>query len=112
MSDIYEAGAPVGVLADIFPAKVTPLPPGVPATLKLRAIITERALTVAWTTGRDAAGPVIERVDIESAYVNANYLGGTVDIYAVGKGTGCACGAGGLKSWSPFPNNPIVAART
>lgn len=108
---IYQPGQRAAVYADIYPATITPLPAGVPAnsSIKLRAIITERALTIGWSVGTK-----VERVDIEmdteeiAPYVS--YHGGVVGGYNVQRRGGCpSCGARVIKSWNPFPGVFLVS---
>lgn len=109
---VYDPGENVEVFADIFPAQISPLPPGVPSGTKLRVIIAVESLTVAWSGGRGAAGPIVHRWDerlTPEETAAANFKGGQVGNYTVSRGAGCACGAAGLKNWNPFEGNTIVA---
>lgn len=108
---IYEPGQVVKIYADIYPATITPLPPGVPnnSSFKFRILITERAVTIAWSTGSG-----ISRVDIEmdqeeiAPYVS--YRGGVIAGYSIGERGGCpSCGARAIRGWSPFPGVNLVS---
>lgn len=108
---LFESGAEAEIVADIFPARITPRPAMLPGGVaKFRAVVTDQFLTVAWPGGYQNGVPTIYRIDlplIDSAQ-NASFRGGEVTttdaIYTVERGNGCSCGAAGLKNWHPFPN--------
>ena len=94
---IYEPGDSVLLRCDLFPARISPLPPGVPEGQKLRVVVTERALTVLSALGR---------VDIEftpEETAGVNYTGGVVGNYEIARAGGCGCGAKALSSINPWP---------
>lgn len=103
MEPIYTKGETVLLHADIFPGFVRPLPPGVPGDgVRKRVLVTERALSVAWSvSGR------VQRVDIPMSAedtAQATLRGGAVGPYAVGQDRGCSgCGAGAIKSYKFWP---------
>lgn len=100
---IYTQGDVVLLHTDLFPGFVRPLPPGVPGDgIRKRVLVTERALSVAWSvSGR------VSRVDIPMAKEEtsrATLRGGAVGPYTVGRDNGCSsCGAGAIKSYKFFP---------
>lgn len=93
--------------AEIYPAKISPLPPGVPPGMKYKVIVTDQYLTVAWLAG------TIQRVDIalETGSVGPEFTwaGGDVKVgdatYTVGLNGQCGtCGGGRmLLGWDPWP---------
>jgi len=104
---VFDPGDQTQVLADIFPASVRPMPAGVPAGMKIRAIVTRDSLTVAWLAGRQGLEPIIGRVDVllsPEQVAGVTHLGGQAGEYFVERGPGCSCGAAGLKNWHPFPD--------
>lgn len=108
---VYEPGENVQVIADVFPAQITPLPDGVPTGVKLRAVIAAESLTIAWSGGRGPNGPIVHRWDERMTAEQteaATYRGGQVGDYTVSRAQGCACGSNGLKNWNPFEGNNIV----
>lgn len=105
MSNPYEPGETVTLVADIFPAAVTPLPPEIPKGVKLRAIISGKALTLAWQVGKQ-----IHRYDKAITFddlTGVSYRGGQVGPEDTGhyvvQGNGCNCGARDVKNWDPYP---------
>mgnify|MGYP001141198503 CR=1 FL=1 len=90
---------------DLYPAKITPLPEGVPEGVKLRVVITDQYLTVAWIYGSGE----IQRVDIEledgDVGPEVTYAGGTVKGYTVSRHGACSTCGGGRRmlGWNPFP---------
>ena len=100
----------VTVLADIFPAEIRPLPPGVPGIVRLRAIVSAGMLTIAWSAGRNGLEPIIGRADIpyDNAHIESGNRGGTAGPYTVRRARGCACGAAGLQNWNPFPGKTVI----
>lgn len=100
---IYTRGDTVLLHTDIFPGFVRPTPPGVPETgVRKRVVVTERALSVAWSV----AGRV-QRVDIPltpEETSRATLRGGPAGPYEVGRDNGCSgCGSGAIKSYKFFP---------
>lgn len=101
---IYQPGDATALYADILPARIEPLPPGVPSNAKLRIIVTSKALTIGWQSGRD-----IERVDIPLTEEptggdgGIQFRGGTVAGYTITKSGSCACGATRLQGWRAWP---------
>lgn len=95
---------------DLYPARITPLPPGVPEGTKLRVVITDKYLTVGWIWG---AGD-IKRVDIPldpgDVPEDVTYSGGTVRGYTVTRNGVCStCGGGRrMTGWDPFPDASYV----
>ena len=101
---------------DLYPAKITPLPPGVPPGVKLRVLITDQYLTVGWLAGQ------IQRVDIplEPGAVGpeVTYEGGTITAvmngvstdYTVARNPACSICGGGTRmtGWDPFPDASYV----
>ena len=103
MEAIYTKGDVVELHADIYPAFINPLPPGVPASgVRKRIVVTERCLTVAWSVGG-----YVQRVDIPMTTeqtANATLRGGSVGPYAFGQDRGCSsCGSGAIKSYKFWP---------
>lgn len=108
---IYSPGERVAVVADLAPASVVPWPDGVPRGRRLRAIITERSLTFAWSAGTDGREPIIARVDIPVDTPTAvTYQGGQLGGYTVRRAASCSCGMSGVKNFHPFPDTVIVQA--
>ena len=104
---LYAPGDVTTVLVDLFPAAVTPRPEGVPATGKLRAVVTTNALTLCWLAGRDGNEVIVGRADFpleDADTAGLTHQGGTVGPWEVVRGAGCSCGAAGLKNWQPFPD--------
>lgn len=92
---------------EIYPAKISPLPPGVPPGMKYKVIITDKWLTVAWLAG------TIQRVDIalepgavgpEVTFAGGDVQAGTVT-YAVERNPACGLCGGGTRmlGWDPWP---------
>jgi len=109
---IYQQGERVKVYADIYPAMISPLPPGVPSnsSYKFRIIVTERAITIGWAAGSQG----IERFDMEldpsEIAPYASYRGGVFSGYSVQQRGGCpSCGARMIRSWNPFPGAVLVS---
>lgn len=92
---------------DLYPAKITPLPEGVPQGVKLRVVITDQYLTVGWLAGD------IQRVDIElpegTVGPDVTYVGGDITVggitYTVTQHGACSTCGGGRRmlGWNPFP---------
>lgn len=105
---IYEAGDSAILYADVVPAHIEPHPEGVPGHVKLRAVVTDKALTVLWL----APAGAVERLDIPLAEgaisENMTYRGGTVAGYNISKNGGCACGQSRLLGYKPWPGVTIV----
>lgn len=105
---MYEPGESVIRYCDIFPATVAPWEAPLPVqrngeaqSVMLRAIVTERYLTVGYQFGQ-----TIYRVDIDIDPADAagvSYLGGQVGKWTVGRRGGCRCNANKLAGWDPFP---------
>jgi hypothetical protein len=111
---IYAPGSTVEVLADIFPARIVPLPPGAPAGVKLRAVVTERALSIAWQIGTAGSVSVLD-IPLEPEQVSTvTFRGGQVGSYLLLKGKGCSCRGASPKvqRWRPFPLVTLKARRT
>ena len=110
---VYAPGETVRIYTDLHPAAVSPRPAGVPNGVKLRAVVTERALTLLWQTGSGPSGPSISRMDIPMTDEQtrfASYLGGNVGEYNVVRGSGCSCGGRAVRGYSPFPGVNLVQA--
>ena len=109
---IYETNQPIPLHADIFPATIRPIPDGVPVdasgipVVKVRAVITERALTVAWEWVGSVQSLDIPMTPEQTA--KAHFRGGTVGPYEVSMAAGCGCGAARLKNWRPFPGHSFT----
>lgn len=105
---MYEPGESVIRYADIFPATVTPWKAPLPVrqdgeaqSVMLRAIVTERLLTIGWQSGQN-----IYRVDLEmmpEQTAGTSLQGGQVGEWMVGRRGGCRCNARLLSGWDPFP---------
>lgn len=100
---IYTRGDVVELHADIFPAFIHPLPPGVPGNgIRKRILVTERCLTIGW-----AVGGYVQRVDIpmtKEQTQSATLRGGTVGEYEFGQDRGCgSCGSGLIKNYKFWP---------
>jgi hypothetical protein len=98
---IYEPGEQVELYADIFPSSVTPRPEGWPLGAKVRTIISERCLTMAWQ-----AGDQVYRIDLpmtEEETSLATFRGGPVGEYEVARAGGCRCGSKLVLAWEAFP---------
>jgi hypothetical protein len=110
---IYEPGERVEAIADIFPAKLVPLPPGVPSGVKIRAVVTERCLSIAWQIGR--TGPLsTKEFGMEPAQTaGTTWRGGWVGPYELIRGKGCACrgSSPAVSNWRPFPDQNLVTRR-
>lgn len=102
---LYEPGETAVLIADIFPASISPYPPELPhrhdgtpqGGLMFRILITERGLVVAWQ-----AGGQIQRVDLpmsEADIETATYQGGLAGPYGIKQAGGCRCKAKMLQSW-------------
>lgn len=105
------------LIADMFPAAVTPRPPEVPVQAKLRVVLAEDRMVIAWLAGRDANNqPIVASHTIAldpSMTASATHLGGQVGDYTLTRGSGCSCGSAGLKNWQPFGDEPYsVVSRT
>jgi hypothetical protein len=110
---LYEPGETVVLIADIFPATITPYPddflPANSSALVFRVLITERGLVVGYQFGGE-----VHKVDIpltEEETANATYRGGQVGPYEVTANGVCRCKARMLSSWDSsqiFPASPIV----
>lgn len=106
INPLYASGEVAALHADLFPAAISPMPEGIPKGVKLRAIITERGLTLAWQNGSGPRGPIIHRMDIPMTLAEtagASFRGGVVGTYNVVQGGGCNCGARAVRNWAPFP---------
>jgi hypothetical protein len=104
---------------DIFPATVAPWAAPLPITrageaqsLMLRAVVTERLLTIGWQFGQN-----IGRLDIDIEPDQAFRIGlegGQIDTperhWIVGRRGGCRCNANLLAGWEPFPGVNLVGA--
>ena len=108
---IYQPGERVKIYADIYPALISPLPPGVPdgSSFKFRIIVTERAITVGWSFAGQIGRVDIE-VPAEEVARNMTYRGGSAGGYTVMERSGCpTCGARHIRSWHPFPDLTLVS---
>lgn len=104
----------VKVVADIFPASITPRPAEVPGNAKIRVVLAETEIVIAWLAGRVNGVVVIgqHRIPVTAEdTAGATYRGGTVGEYEIGKGVGCSCGAAALKNWNPYEGATIVARK-
>jgi hypothetical protein len=104
---IYTQGEQVPLHTDLFPAQISPRPPGVPSGVKLRAVVTARALTVMWPAAQGGVG----RLDIPMTpeqTAGATYMGGSVGAYQLSRAGGCGCGARAVRSVQPFPGVAYV----
>ena len=99
---IYAPGDSVLLRCDLFPARISPLPAGVPEGQKIRVVVTERALTVLSSVGRVD----IEMTPEETAGVT--YIGGMAGAYQVSRAGGCGCGAKALSGINPWPGVTYV----
>jgi len=106
---LLEAGSTAEIVADMFPARISPKPAALPNVTKMRVVITDQTLTIAWPGGFQNGIPVVHRYDVRiNDADNASFRGGEVvtvegDTFVIERGNGCACGAAGLKTWHPFP---------
>lgn len=106
---MYEPGEIVKRYCSIFPATVAPWQAPLPVrpedqgnqALMLRAIVTERYLTVGWQVGQNVYRVDID-IDPEQAAAVTN-IGGQVGEWTVGRRSGCRCNANLLSGWDPFP---------
>lgn len=109
---IYQPGQAVKLYADIYPAFINPLPPNVPgnSSYKFRILITERAVTIAWSTGSHGIQSVDLEFEPEEILNNVSYRGGLIGGYAIGERSGCpSCGARTIRGWKPFPGVTLVS---
>lgn len=92
---------------DIMNATITPLPPGVPGGVRLRAVGTDQGLTVMWLTGGQGAYGRVDLPLTEEDMAGANFEGGQVGPYTVTRNPNAGCGTchGGsaLMQIPPFP---------
>lgn len=116
---MYSPGETVIRYCDIFPATVAPWAEPLPITrsgeaqsLMLRAIVTERLLTVGWQAGQN-----VYRLDIDidpDQAASVGLQGGQIDTvdrhWIVGRRGGCRCNANLLAGWDPFPGVNLVPA--
>lgn len=90
----------VTLIADLFPAQISPRPQWLPRT-KIRAIITDRAVIFAWaSSGGTGVSSSMMRYDADRA--QPNFRGGVFHGISVTRGPGCACGSRGVRGWIPF----------
>ena len=113
MAEIYEPGERVEVLADIYPAKLIPLPKGVPSGVKVRAVVTELHLSLAWQVGVKGKLSTLEIPMSLGQTAAVTWRGGQVGPYELVRGKGCACRGSSSKvqSWDPFPDQVLVMRR-
>lgn len=116
---MYAPGETVIRYCTIFPATVAPWAPPLPITqsgeaqsLMLRAIVTERLLTIGWQSGQN-----VFRLDIDIDPLQAARIGlegGQIDTperhWIVGRRGGCRCNANLLAGWDPFPGVNLIPA--
>jgi len=99
---IYQPGEVVPVYADIYPCAIDPVPAGVPRGVKLRAVCTERCLTLMWQLGSTGVG----RLDLPmtpAQTISINHLGGNAGGFHFARGGGCNCGGKAIRGVSPWP---------
>lgn len=95
---------------DLYPANITPLPPGIPEGVKLRILITDQYLTIGWIYGSGD----IRRKDIPlnegDVDEDVTYEGGTVLGYTISRKGACSTCGGGRRmlGWEPFPGVAYV----
>jgi len=99
---LYAAGEDAILIADITPAAFSPMPEAVPKGVKLRAIVTDRGIILAWQQGSGQQGAAISRYDIPADTSGMSFRGGSSGGYVVAQGGGCSCGARAVRNWSPF----------
>lgn len=98
---IYQPGEVVPIYADLFPTAIDPMPEGIPKGVKLRAVCTERCLTLLWAV---AGG--IGRVDVALTPEDTktvSHLGGQAGPYHFARGGGCNCGGATVRGYNPWP---------
>jgi hypothetical protein len=103
---LFQRGETAQLYADIFPGAINPRPAGIPPGVKLRILLTDRGITVAWQEGSGPNGPMIGRMDIPmepNDMQHANFRGGQAGGYLVGQGGGCNCGSRAVRNWVPYP---------
>jgi hypothetical protein len=91
----------VKVITDLFPANVQPRPPGVPVRGRIRAIVTEGDLFVAWADPTQPQGVAHTQVPVPRMSPAVNHNGGEVGPYMVTRASGCSCGSQKLRAWDP-----------
>lgn len=99
---MYQPGDSVELYADIFPAAVVPLPPGVPRNTKMRVLCTRDYVSFAWQIGG-----TVQRLDVEAdpeETKTVTFSGGSAAGYEFGRNNQCAsCGAKKAASFVFFP---------
>lgn len=103
---LFQRGETAQLYADMFPGAINPRPAGIPSGVKLRVLLTNRGITLAWQEGSGPNGPIIGRMDIpmeSDQMLQANFRGGQVGEYMVSQGGGCNCGARAVRNWVPYP---------
>lgn len=101
---IYEPGEHVPLFCDIFPSSVTPRPEGWPTGTKVRTIVSERCMTLAWQAG--GVNAPIQRLDIPMTALDTaetTFRGGVVGAFTVAQAGGCRCQGRAVLAWEPFP---------
>lgn len=101
---IYEPGEQVPLFCDIFPSSVTPSPPGWPTGVKVRTIVSQRCMTLAWQAG--GINAPIQRIDLPMTVedtAETTFRGGVVGTYTVAQASGCRCNGRAVLGWEPFP---------
>jgi hypothetical protein len=95
---------PTRLIADIFPAEVSPWPEGVPRS-RIRAVVSDTAVTYLWNVGNSAG---IQRKDVwldSEPSPPVNRSGITLsDGTSIRRGAGCGCGNRLLKTTKVWPH--------
>lgn len=105
----YAAGESVALYLDVLPAAVVPLPPGVPTGLKLRAVVTERMLSVLWQGAADIGRVDVDMTPEQTAGVALQPW--QVGDYTITVAGGCGCGVSRLQRFSVFPEVTLLNLR-
>lgn len=98
---IYQPGEVVPIYADIYPCAIDPVPAGVPKGTKLRAVCTERCLTLMWQIGSTVGRVDVEMTPQDTQFVS--HLGGNAGGYHFARGGGCNCGGATVRGVNPWP---------
>lgn len=100
---IYQPGEVVPIFADLYPAAINPVPAGVPRGVKLRAVCTERCLTLLWQLASNQVG----RLDLPmtpAQTIGISHLGGNAGGFQFARGGGCNCGGKSVRGLNPWPD--------